>query len=159
MRLMEASQAQNQALIDAATAKAEATDAKLVNVQHEIDALKTVHSQGQALDFSKLDAAMAAEDTQADANLAHAAPPAPAPAPPPAPEPATQKTPYTFAGDPATVDLNVWPKASIETAEATPRPLFNYSGDTAPGQQNGANLDRGAWQVYTGATQPVPAGG
>ncbi len=162
---MEASGAATQAQVDADTAAIAkiGTDlsASVATIQAELDSL---HTGNPGIDLSKLEAALAPLDAQAKAvaTLApQAAPPAPAPTPGPAPtpEPAAQKTPYTFAGDPATVDLNVWPKASIETAEAPPRPLFNYTGDTAPGQQNGANLDRGAWQVYTGATQPVPAGG
>jgi hypothetical protein len=51
---MEASQAQNQASIDAETAKVDANQAKLVTVQQEIDALKA-QPNAQSLDFSKLD--------------------------------------------------------------------------------------------------------
>jgi len=161
MELMDASGAATQAQVDADTAAIAkiGTDlsASVATIQTELDSL---HTGNPGIDLSKLEAALAPLDAQAKA-VATLAPqaPAPAPTPSPAPVPAQSATLYTFAGDPATVDLNVWPKASIETAEATPRPLFNYSGDTAPGRQNGANLDRGAWQVYTGATQPVPAGG
>jgi chromosome segregation ATPase len=73
---MEASQAQNQASIDAETAKVDANQAKLVTVQQEIDALKA-QPNAQSLDFSKLDAALASESGQADVDVADAAPSAP----------------------------------------------------------------------------------
>lgn len=76
---MAGSQQENQAAIDAETAKVSATDAKLVTVQQEIDALKA-QPGAQSLDFSKLDAALATEGTQADTDVSDAAPAAP-PAP------------------------------------------------------------------------------
>ena len=81
---MEASQAQNQASIDAETVKVNANEAKLVLVQQEVDALKLAQSTGQALDFTAIDAALAGESTQADVDVADAAPAVATPPAPPA---------------------------------------------------------------------------
>lgn len=82
---------------------------------------------------------------------------------PPATPPATPATPaqpaqsvYVFDGDPSTVDATVWPSSGFETAEAVPRQLFYYSGDTA-GTTNGDG-QAGLWHVYTGPVQATGAG-
>jgi septation ring formation regulator EzrA len=83
LQTMADSQQENQAAIDAEAAKGQALDQKLVNVQQEIDAIKA-QPGAQSLDFSKLDAALASDDAQADVDVADAAPTAPAPPAPPA---------------------------------------------------------------------------
>ena len=87
-----------------------------------------------------------------------------APATPPTPDPTTEpaaaaeptKAVYTFSGDPSQIDPGAWPASGFETAEATPRLLYYFSGDTQPGQSNGNGLTGGAWQLYTAPVQAVP---
>lgn len=85
MDTLEASQQQNQAQIDAETAAVQALGPKLATIQTEVDALKAAQAGGQTLDFSALDAAVAAVGAQADTDVADAAPTQPAPADPAAP--------------------------------------------------------------------------
>lgn len=92
VRFLEASQTENQAQIDSVTASVEALEPKLTAIQAEIDVLKTAQAGGQTLDFSRLEAAVAAVSGQEDTVAADAAPPAP-PAPAPAPAPAAVDQP------------------------------------------------------------------
>lgn len=63
-------------------------------------------------------------------------------------------TEYLSTLDPATIDLSVWPLSVNETIEEPPRLLYTYTGDTNPGDQNGATVP--GYEVYTGPTQPRP---
>lgn len=63
-------------------------------------------------------------------------------------------TEYLSTLDPATIDLSVWPLSVNETTEEPPRLLYTYTGDTNPGDQNGATV--AGFEVYTGPTQPRP---
>lgn len=92
MVTMEASQAQNQASIDAETAQVQALGPKLDAIRVEVDALKNAQSQGQALDFSGLDAAVQAVGGQVDADQQDAAAVS-APAPTSDPAPASNPNP------------------------------------------------------------------
>lgn len=89
--------------------------------------------------------------------------PGPTPAPTPGPEPVPPPTPgpvesglslYTYDGQPGSENPAEWPPTDLVTTDTPPRPLFTFSGDTAPGQANGDGLN-GQWHVYTEATQPV----
>lgn len=89
MDQLEASQSSQQAQLDAETAKVQANEQKLVTVQQEVDALKASQANGQPLDFTALDAALASESAQADTDVADAAPAQPASPPVDSSDPST----------------------------------------------------------------------
>lgn len=61
---------------------------------------------------------------------------------------------YTFDGaDPSTIDTTVWTKADVQATDG--RALYTFSGDTAGQPPTGSQ--EGAWTVYEGATEAVPA--
>jgi hypothetical protein len=68
---------------------------------------------------------------------------------PPAPAPADKPELLTFSGDPATVDLSIWPRADVNVPDG--QALYGFSGPTLP-----SPLPDG-WALYTGPTEPVPA--
>lgn len=161
--------ATQQAEIDTLTSDIDqvATDlaAAQTTLQNELNALAAANPQ---LDFSKLEAAVAPLDSAVKA-LGALTPQAPAPAP--AAVEATQP-PYTFGGDATTIVAADWPAATdaagqtLETVPAaggTAQALYYYSGDAAgsgqTGTANGNGLDSGAWAVWAGAVQAVPASG
>lgn len=81
------------------------------------------------------------------------APPGPDPTPGPAPSPAARSVYTVDAG--ATVDTRAWTATTEQTADVPPKPLYNFAGDTAPGDRKGDGLG-GVWHLYTGQVQPVP---
>ncbi len=110
--------------------------------QAQIDEL-TTHATAVATALSQATAA----------NKPSPAPGPPAPPVPPAP-PASAKSVYWVDAGMA-VDTAQWPATTGQTTDVPPKPLYNFAGDTAPGDKKGDGLG-GVWHLYTGQVQPVP---
>ncbi len=181
--IIEAVEDQIMALADvqAALTKLESdTTAALADISAEISNLQAQVAAGTAVSAADLDA-LQSRVVAVDASIKGADPgaqPAPAPAPPvpePTPTPSPTPTPvppepappeptpvptpaaptgtlYEFSGDATTVDISVWPVAPFKDS-ATGAQLYYFSGDTAPGTQNG--VGQPGWTVYAGT--PVAA--
>lgn len=119
--------------------------------QAQIDAL-TNHATAVA---TALSAATAAN--QPVAPPAPSPAPGPSPTPGPAPIPATRSVYTVDAGTP--VDTTQWTTTNEQTTDTPPKALYNYTGDTAPGDHKGDGLG-GVWHLYTGpvTSPPAPAG-
>jgi hypothetical protein len=135
----------DQAEVDALTTQVTQVGADLAaaktTLQQEIDALAAANP---GINLSGLQAAVTPLDTAAKA-LAELKPEPTAPT----------KAVYTHVGE-AAINSS-WTPSGFETVPAegaTPEPLYYFSGDSEPGETNGAGAE---WTVYTGATQPVPA--
>lgn len=139
-----------QADVDALTTTVEQVAADLATTQQalqgEIDALATGNP---ALNLTALQAAVAPLDATVRALAAVK------PTPPTPPAPVAPRSVYTAdVGTP--IDTNQWTATTEQTTDTPPRPLYNYAGDTAPGDRKGDGLG-GVWHLYTGQTRPVPA--
>lgn len=98
-------------------------------------------------------ATTASQGTPAGGAAAGGGSAAPAGGVPAQPQSADAHAVYTFSGDPSVIDASAWPRANVVTEDG--RPLYNYSGDSAPGEQHGNGLAEGQWQVYTGNVRPA----
>lgn len=164
MEALMATQADVDALTATVTTMQEEGAAAVAAITEEISKLES------GLDLGPLTSAVQSLQATVDSvkNLA------PTPAAAPAEEPATvadapasatdasqlSKAVYTTTLPAAGVDQTAWTATGYETANdpsGSPQALYYFNADSDGGTASGAGADNGAWSVYTGPVQPVPA--